>query len=207
MQVNLTFASAGALFGTMVILAAVPSVSVFAVSARSASSGFLHGAFTTLGIVTGDIIFIVVALLGLSLLADELGDLFVIVRYVGGVYLIWLGLVLWKSRTDPAPEQATRDASLRSSFLTGLLITLGDQKAILFYFGLFPALFDLSALSSFDLGIILVIAITAVGGVKLSYAFMADRGAVIASAKTRNRITTAAAVVMIGVGAVLLATG
>jgi threonine/homoserine/homoserine lactone efflux protein len=51
----MTFSSIVALFGAMFILAIIPSVSVLAVSARSAASGLIHGVFTTIGIVVGDI--------------------------------------------------------------------------------------------------------------------------------------------------------
>ncbi|HBE31774.1 MAG TPA: hypothetical protein DD990_10685, partial [Cyanobacteria bacterium UBA11368] len=49
-------------------------------------------------------------------------------------------------------------SSLLSSFMTGLLITLADQKAILFYFGFFPAFLDISKISYLDTGIIIAIA-------------------------------------------------
>jgi threonine/homoserine/homoserine lactone efflux protein len=62
----MTWSSAIALCSAMVILAAIPSVSVLAVVTRSATFGFIHGVFTSLGIVAGDIIFIVTATLAVS---------------------------------------------------------------------------------------------------------------------------------------------
>ena len=53
-------------------------------------------------------------------------------------------------------------------FLTGLLVTLGDQKAILFYLGFFPAFVNLAALSLADTSLILAVATVAVGGPKPS---------------------------------------
>ena len=53
----------------MIVLAIIPSISVLAVSARAAAFGFTHGMFTALGIVAGDIIFILIAVYGLALLA------------------------------------------------------------------------------------------------------------------------------------------
>jgi threonine/homoserine/homoserine lactone efflux protein len=64
MESSLTVSSIAALFAAMIVLASIPSVSVMAVSARSATSGFIHGAFTALGIVVGDIIFIILAIYG-----------------------------------------------------------------------------------------------------------------------------------------------
>jgi threonine/homoserine/homoserine lactone efflux protein len=62
-----------ALFIAMVVLAAIPSLSVLTVSTRAATAGFIHGVFTAIGIVVGDIIFILLALGGLSVLATKLG--------------------------------------------------------------------------------------------------------------------------------------
>ena len=57
------------LFFAMVLLAALPSTSVLTVVARSLSAGFWHGSVTALGIVAGDIVFILFAVYGLAVLA------------------------------------------------------------------------------------------------------------------------------------------
>ena len=91
--------------------------------------------------------------------------------------------------------------SLLSSFTTGLLITLGDQKAILFYLGFFPAFVDMSKMSFSDTCIIVTIAIVAVGGPKLFYALLADRASLIFKSPTvKNLINIAAGSVMIAAG-------
>ncbi|MGD1951532.1 MAG: hypothetical protein ACFB14_18070 [Leptolyngbyaceae cyanobacterium] len=53
----MSFTSTMALFATMFLLAVVPSLSVFAVVARSITSGFFHGVTTTIGIVIDDVVF------------------------------------------------------------------------------------------------------------------------------------------------------
>jgi threonine/homoserine/homoserine lactone efflux protein len=204
MQTSMTLSSIVALFGGMVVLAAIPSVSVLAVSTRSATSGFIHGVFTTLGIVLGDIIFIIIAILGLSFLAETMGSLFVLIKYLGGVYLILLGIALFKSKAKNMETEEVVKSSLLSSFLTGLFITLGDQKATLFYLGFFPAFVDLSQVSWFDTGVIVAIATLAVGGVKLGYAFMANRARLLISGKITKLLNIIAGCVMIAVGVFLI---
>ncbi len=188
----------------MVVLAAIPSVSVLAVSTRSATSGFIHGVFTTLGIVLGDIIFIVIAIWGLSFLAESMRDLFTLLKYVGGAYLILLGMGLWRSEPHNIQEEEIVRSSLISSFLTGLLITLGDQKATFFYLGFFPAFLDISQISFVDTLIIIAITIVAVGGVKTGYALMAHRARLLFSSKIRKGINLAAGCVMVAVGVFLV---
>lgn len=204
MQSSMTFSTIVALFSAMVVLAAIPSVSVLAVSTRTATSGFIHGVFTTIGIVVGDIIFIIIAIWGLSLLAETMGSLFVLIKYLGGAYLMLLGIGLCRSKSKDVEKEKVIETSLLSSFLTGLFITLGDQKATLFYLGFFPAFLDLSKVSYFDTSIIIAITTVAVGGVKLGYAFVADRARLLISSKTRKGINIAAGCVMIAVGVFLV---
>ena len=163
------------LFFTMAILAALPSTSVIAVVSRSIACGFSHGIATSIGIVLGDICFIIIAILGLSFVAEAMGDLFIWVKLCAGTYLIWFGVGLWRSKPIATNVDSIQQTSLISSFLCGLFITLGDQKAILFYMGFFPAFINLREISNTDISIIILITIFAVGGVKVIYAFTSNR--------------------------------
>ena len=163
------------LFFAMVLLAALPSTSVLTVVARSLSAGFWHGSVTALGIVTGDIVFILFAVYGLAVLATKLVSVFVVIKCVGSAYLITLGVTLWRANATAIKINGVEKPSWISSFLTGLLITLGDQKAVLFYIGFLPAFVDLANLTVTDTGLIIAIAICAAGGVKLAYAYMSAK--------------------------------
>ena len=200
MKDTMTLGSILALFGAMVALSAVPSISVLTVSARSAAAGFRHGAYTVLGIVTGDIVFILLAIFGLVLLVEALGSLFFLIKYVGGAYLIWLGIRLWRTRSQQLAGSGETGLSWQSSFMTGLLITLGDQKAILFYLGFLPAFMDLTALSYADIGLVVLITVATVGGVKLAYAYAADRAGALFGRRVSAAMNVMSAGVMLLVG-------
>lgn len=201
----MTFSSAIALFSTMVVLALLPSLSVMTVLARSASLGFRHGAVTSLGIVMGDICYIFLAIYGLAVLAERMAVFLIVIQYLGAAYLIWLGLSLWRSKSSALDIEKVADASLTSSFLAGFVLTLGDQKAILFYLSFFPAFVDLSTLSVLDTVGIVAIAITAVGGVKLAYAIIADRASsLLPSTQASRTVSQVAGTMLIGVGIAVL---
>ena len=57
------------LFAIMIVLAALPSCSVALVVTRAATLGIRNGAAVTAGIVMGDLIFVTLAILGMSTLA------------------------------------------------------------------------------------------------------------------------------------------
>ena len=196
---TLTVYGGVSLFIAMLVLAFVPGVSVMAVTARSAASGFVQGVFTTLGIIAGDIVYIIIAIYGLSVAEELMGGRFYLVRYLGAAYLIWFGIELWLSKEQPHRFKGGDNASSMSSFLSGLLITLGDQKAILFYLGFFPAFLELSLMTYADTFIVIMIATVAVGSAKLVYAYMADR-AVAMLKKTGRGINAVAGSVMLFIG-------
>lgn len=186
----------------MIVLAAIPSLSVLAVTARAAAAGFRQGAWVALGIVAGDTVFIVLAIFGLQWLAAVLGDAFVWLKYLGGAYLLWLGFRLW--RAEAAVESQVTGAAANSSFMSGLLLTLADQKAILFYLGFFPAFVDLVALTLTDALALIVIAAIAVGGVKLAYAAAASRAGALAGPRLGRLLNRVAGGVLLAVGAYLI---
>lgn len=204
MVLNLSLISAAALFAAMALLAAMPSVSVLAVTARAASAGFAHGALTSLGVVVGDLIFIALAIFGLALLAEALGDGVVLVRYAGGLYLIWLGVRVWRATGRSEDPQRALVTSRWSSFMAGLLITLADQKAVLFYLGFLPAFVDLSTMSVLDAVAVGMIAVVSVGGVKLAYAWAAGRAGTWLGAGASGWMNRIASVVMVVAGVVVL---
>lgn len=158
----------------MITLALVPGASTVLVVARSATSGFANGAAATAGIVVGDFVFLTAAVLGMAALAEMMGNLFMLVRILAGVCLIWMGIDLLRSAP---PENRviteTSVSNLGSSFLAGLLITLGDIKAILFYASLLPVFLDMNSLRAYDVALVYLVTLFAVGGVKLGYAYAA----------------------------------
>ena len=200
MQLTMTLGNMIALFGAMLVLAAMPSSSVVIVVSRSLSSGYMHGVLAALGIVVGDIIFILIAIFGLTLLAESMTEMFVLIKYLGGAYLVWLGTGLLFAKPGELQAEKNGSAARSSSFLSGLLFTLADQKALLFYLGFFPAFINLSSLTLADTAAILTITLLAVGGVKLAYAFMADRAALLFTDKARRGLNIASGSLMLAIG-------
>lgn len=190
----------------MLIGAAIPSSSVVLVVARSLSHGVPNGISASLGIVVGDLIFILLVIYGLSEIAESVGWLFLLIKYVGAIYLIWLGLTLLISKPSAIDvEKRSHKGALVSSFLAGLFLTLGDVKAIFFYIALFPAFINLAELSSTDVALVVIIDIVLVGGIKVFYACSATK--VVSLAKKHgleSRTKKVAGGFMVGAGGYLM---
>ena len=93
----------------MVLLAASPGPGFLMVVARALSGGFAAGLAAIAGLVLGDILFLVLAVLGLSTLAAVMGEFFLVVKLLGAAYLVWLGVKTWRSRPS-LPDLAAPDA-------------------------------------------------------------------------------------------------
>jgi len=203
----MTFSGLATFFLVMLALAAMPSASVALVVTRSATHGFRNGAGVALGIVLADLLLAGLAVLGMSLLAETMGGFFAVFKYIGGAYLIWVGVGLLRAKPKlmlgkPGP------ASYWVSLASGFLLTLGDLKAILFYASLFPLFVDLQAVTIVDLLAIAAVTVVTVGGVKVAYAGLAERiMARLKSVRVQRRSRQATGGVLVGAGIYFLAKG
>jgi threonine/homoserine/homoserine lactone efflux protein len=198
MDSGLTIGSIAGLFGTMFVLSAVPGPSIVAVAGRSLASGLSHGLVTILGIVFGNVVFILLAVLGMSSLAHSMGHWFVVINYLGAAYLLWMGIRMLRARVKSIEIEGIDEPSWLSNFLCGLFITLGAPRAILFYVSFLPAYSDLTRAGLMEILWIMVIATLAVGGAKLVYALLAHKSReLMQSENARRTMDLTAASVMI----------
>lgn len=194
------------LFLIMITLAAIPSASVALVVVRSATGGVRNGLAVAAGIVLADLLFMALAITGMSVVAETMGSFFVVLRYAAGAYLIWLGVQLIRSRRAPPPAPGMAPhCSMTASFLAGFFLTLGDLKAILFYASLFPALLDLTKISLADGLLIALVTAVTVGGTKALYAFAARHLAHrFRAAKQAALLRSTGGTLLVGTGSYLI---
>lgn len=189
----------------MVLLAASPGPGFLMVVARALSGGFAAGLAAIAGMVLGDIVFLLLAVLGLSALATVMGEFFLVVKILGAGYLVWLGVKMWRSR--PALPALDTPAAARiamphwRSVLLGFVVTLGNPKAILFYGALLPTFVDVAALTLPDvvaLSAMLTVVLFLVLGV---YAWLAARaGRVVKSERALRWLSRTTGGILVGAG-------
>jgi len=190
-----------ALFGAMLVVALVPGPAVFAVIARTFSSGFSRGLMMIIGITLGDFLFILLALFGLSIISEIMGTMFLIIKYASAAYLIWLGVNLIKSKVIAEDIKASKEPSLITNLATGLMINLGNPKAIVFYIGLFPAFIDVNQVATSDVLAIMGVATLAFGSVNICYALLALRAKkMLKSPNATSLINKTAGTIMVSTG-------
>lgn len=189
------------------MMVASPGPFVAAIAARSMASGFPAGAALATGGALGDTVYVVLAALGLAVVAETHGWALDVLRYVGAAWLIWLG---WKLIVKPVAPIEAVDLPPASkpwkAFLIGGLLNLGNPKAALFYMAIFPGFFDMAALTWVDVLAILAVTLPIGLGSDLAYAFGAAKArGMLKNTKTIRRVNRATGGVMAGAGAAIAA--
>lgn len=113
-------------------------------AAVSMSTGLRYGygaALRTIaGLQSALLIQLLVVFAGLGALLTASATAFLVVKLCGAAYLIWLGIQKWRAPLVPIGEEPL--ASARGLWLQGLLVNLGNPKAIVFMAALVPQFID-----------------------------------------------------------------
>lgn len=182
------------------ICIAVPGPGVVAIVARSLGSGFRSCVPGAIGVLCGDLVWMTLSAFGLAGLAAAMGAWFLIVKYAGALYLLYMGYKYWTAEVREMPEIVPASAS--QSFFSHLSVTLGNPKAMGFFLALFPQVVDLRHLNA--AGYLQLVAATAVliPSIMLAYAGAAAQvRTLLTSRRARKNINRTAAVIMAGAGA------
>ncbi|MEW9899058.1 LysE family transporter [Chitinivorax sp. PXF-14] len=99
-------------------------------SMRSRRSGFMALAGTS----AGDATLMTLAAVGVAALLRANPVAFQAVKYAGAAYLVWLGFSAWRAR-DAVLTVPPTDGD---AFRRGLIVTLSNPKAIVFFMAFFP---------------------------------------------------------------------
>ncbi len=156
---------------------ATPGPAALLVSVHSLSFGFRMSLVTILGNVTALFIMSGVSIAGLTAIVLLSTTAFTLIKTLGAVYLIYVGLKLWKSgiRVNSDQNRLADKTSVISLYTQGLLVALTNPKAIIFTTALFPQFIAVSEPLLFQFSL-LVASFMALSLTCLStYAFLASK--------------------------------
>jgi len=179
-----------------------------ALIARALAGGF-HAAWPlALGVVIGDAIWPVLAIFGVSWLVSIYADFLIALRYGGALMLAVMGarLILHAGRKIEKDSRLTASGAW-AGFSAGVLIILGNPKAILFYMGILPGFFDLGRLNGGDIAAIALVSmfVPLIGNVALA-GFLDRTRALLSSPRALKRMNMLSGVALMIVGAFIAAS-
>jgi homoserine/homoserine lactone efflux protein len=132
-------------FAATMILSLSPGPGVFSSISSGLHHGFRLGLWNAVGMQAAGLILVITVSLGLGaiLLASE--TLFSVVKWVGVLYLIYLGIVTWRSPAAGFREESDDNAKTpREVFTRGFLVNITNPKGIVFFAAIFPQFIDIA---------------------------------------------------------------
>jgi threonine/homoserine/homoserine lactone efflux protein len=171
------------LFSSIALVATLsPGPAILLVSSHSVSYGLKNSVATMLGNISGLFVMSALSVLGLSAIILHSAALFVVLKFAGAAYLIYLGLkLLRKGFSDAVPARQSGDGceaapSYSQLYSCGLLVALSNPKAVAFTTALFPQFVDRAQPVVPQFGILLVTFMALSFSCLYGYARMADMG-------------------------------
>ena len=192
----------------LLLLFITPGPVWVALIARSLKSGFAGAWPLALGVALGDICWPALALLSLGQIVSLHGDIIFWLRYIAVAVFAGMGIGLYLAPVQPlqAESKLTKEGVL-AGFLAGLMVIIGNPKAMLFYIGILPGFFDVSRLQIGDIILIALISalVPFIGNLILGLAVGRARQ-LISSVSARRRLNQVSGVILILVGGMILVT-
>lgn len=192
--------------GALALAAGSPGPSIAALVARVIARGYQGVVPFIAAMWIGEAVWLALAVFGLSVIAQTFHWAFLIIKYAGLAYLAYLAYKMWTAPTTVEEGELPKADSSFRLFLTGLAITLGNPKIMIFYMALLPTIIDLAHVSLVGWGELTLTMFLVLAVVDLGYVLLAGRARrFIRSAKAMRAANKCSALAM-GGAAVIMAT-
>ena len=116
----------------------LPGPAVLYIVARSVSQGRVSGFVSAFGVALGSLVHVIAAAMGLSALLLSSVMAFTIVKYLGAIYLIYLGIMTLRSPEKSFADTSIENKSLGKIFRQGIVVNILNPKTALFFFAFLP---------------------------------------------------------------------
>src|SRR5690606_382081 len=176
----------------------VPGPGVAAIVARALGGGFKSAMPMVFGILAGDLVYFLFAVFGLAAIATYFSPVFVIVRWAGAAYLLYIAWKFWSAKPGSEQMKPKSEDALKT-FLAGFSLTMGNPKTIVFYLAILPTvvpLGEMNPLAFAELTAIVVVVLLLIG---CGYAWLASAARdMFRSEKALGRLNKTAGAMMAG---------
>lgn len=188
------------------ITAASPGPSIAALVSRVLVRGWRDVAPFLVAMWVGELIWLTLTIAGLTAIAHTFHWFFIALKYCGVGYLIYLAWQMWT--TPVAIDSKVDDIDPRQSlsmFFTGLAVTLGNPKIMMFYVALLPSIIDLNGVTTTGWLQLTVTLLAVISIVDISYVVLATRARVLLRSPVSVRIVNRIGASLMGGAAAVIA--
>jgi threonine/homoserine/homoserine lactone efflux protein len=175
----------------------LPGPAVTAVVARVLARGPQGSPAYVVGVAVGALVWFSLAAVGLAALAATFAPVFVVIRYAGAAWLLYLAWKLWTAPARTATAGKIDEG--RNLFLAGLALNLGNPKAVVFFLALLPSVVALDELTPLAFVALAGVIVAVVFGVFSIYIVAAARlHRLLSSPRTLRLVNRGSSVVVAG---------
>jgi len=197
----------GVFSAALLIAAASPGPGIIALVARVIGAGTQGAGAFAAGMIAGDLVWLGVAVLGLAAVAHVFGEIFLVIKFGGAAYLLYLAWKMWTAPAQPAPLAAdVRPDSRLRLFFGGLSVALGNPKVIAFYLALVPNLIDVARVGLLQFAELALLCIAILTVVLGGYTVAAARARALFRSARALRMFNRTGGALMGCAAVAVAT-
>ena len=170
LEIWLTFIAASS------VLLLIPGPTILLVLSYSLSHGRSVAIATVAGVALGDLLAMTISLVGLGALVLASAQLFNVLKWLGAIYLIFLGIQLLRSAENITIDRTVTVAQTtsKSVFSHAAIVTLLNPKSIVFFIAFVPQFVNIEQplIPQFIILIITFVSLAAINA--LAYAILAD---------------------------------
>lgn len=181
-----------------------PGIDTFFILNKSVSQGRRAGAYAAFGVNAGVLVHTALAALGLTVVIAKSAMVFMLIKYLGVGYLVYLGIAKWLSKEDilPTKNEPTLGAA-KNDFWAGFVTNALNPKVALFFLAFFPQFIDADQMDNpipfLVLGLIYA-AIGLVWFILLTVFASVFRERLMKNPKTGNRINKLSGLAFVAMG-------
>jgi homoserine/homoserine lactone efflux protein len=164
---------------TVLVISLIPGLNVMLIVSQSIHGGLKSSTLSVLGIVTSNLIYLVLSLLGLGVILLKFPEVFQIIKYAGVLFTLYSAWILLKagmSREPESKEEVKSDSSGRY-FIQGMLTVVSNPKSFIFWVTVLPGFVDTKGNILGQVGFFGIVAILIDTMVLLTYGYLASAAA------------------------------
>ncbi|SIT47033.1 conserved membrane hypothetical protein [Paraburkholderia ribeironis] len=192
--------------GALLLNAGTPGPSIAALVSRVITNGWRGVIPFVAAMWIGEMIWLSMAMAGLTAFAQTFQSGFQIIKWLGSAYLCWLAFKMWRQPAAEVGNDLPRRTSPLSMFGAGMAVTLGNPKIMVFYIALLPSLVDLSSVGLQEWAILSFVTLVTLAAIDLSWTFLAHKARLLLRTPHAVRIANRVGAFALGGAAAAIAS-
>ncbi len=135
-EILLSFMVAAIIFGYM------PGPALVYTAAQTMAYGRQGGFKAAIGLHVGGYVHVFAAALGLAVILELVPTLFMVIKFCGAAYLVWLGIAMIRAGAAKLEMPEIRQRSARRAFFNSMAVEILNPKTALFFLAFLPQFVD-----------------------------------------------------------------